>query len=105
MSTLRSTTVLQRITILAAIATCWIATRPVATSAEPGWSPVVIPTGQYRSHIKSMPIEHRPYRPFHFYGNTVRRNYYRTNSPQSRVVVPQQVRGQRPPLMLFPAAN
>ena len=43
---------------------------------EPGWSPVVIPTGAYREAIKSMPIELRPYRPFHFYGNTIRRNYY-----------------------------
>ena len=48
-----------------------------ASSAEPGWSPIVLPTGEYREQIKSMPIELRPYRPLHFYGNTVRRNYYR----------------------------
>jgi hypothetical protein len=48
-------------------------------AAEPGWSPIVLPTGEYRDQIKSMPIEQRPYRPLHFYGNTVRRSYYRGN--------------------------
>ena len=52
-----------------------------ASAAEPGWSPIVLPTGQYRQRIKSMPIEQRPYRPLHFYGNTVRRNYYRNVAP------------------------
>ncbi|WP_442508782.1 hypothetical protein SH528x_000314 [Novipirellula sp. SH528] len=46
-------------------------------AAEPGWSPIIIPTGDYRQEIKSMPIEQRPYRPGHFYGNTVRRMHYR----------------------------
>ncbi len=48
-------------------------------ASEPGWSPIVVPTGEYRDHIKSMPIELRPYRPLHFYGNTVRRSFYRGN--------------------------
>jgi hypothetical protein len=48
-----------------------------ATAQDPGWSPVIIPTGAYRDQIKSMPIEQRPYRPLHFYGNSVRRSYYR----------------------------
>lgn len=48
-----------------------------AVAAEPGWSPVIVATGDYRQRIESMPIEQRPYRPLHFYGNTVRRNYYR----------------------------
>jgi hypothetical protein len=47
--------------------------------AEPGWSSIVLPTGDYRKEIKSMPIEVRPYRPLHFYGNAVRRNHYRGN--------------------------
>lgn len=55
---------------------------------EPGWSPVVIPTGDYREQIKSMPIEARPYRPLHFYGNSVRRNHYRGNP----VVTPKDLR-------------
>ncbi|WP_160148207.1 hypothetical protein [Rubripirellula obstinata] len=48
-----------------------------ATAQDPGWSPTIIATGQYREQLKSMPIEQRPYRPLHFYGNSVRRNYYR----------------------------
>lgn len=59
-----------------------------ASSAEPGWSPIVLPTGEYREQIKSMPIELRPYRPLHFYGNTIRRNYYRGNpAPTPRDIV------------------
>lgn len=45
--------------------------------AEPGWSPVIIATGAYREQIQATPIELRPYRPFHIYGNTVRRIHYR----------------------------
>jgi len=51
----------------------------LATAAEPSWSPVIIATGDYPEQIKAMPIEQRPYRPLHFYGNTVRRNHYRGN--------------------------
>jgi len=70
----------------------------MASAAEPGWSPVIVATGDYRAQIKSMPIEQRPYRPLHFYGNTVRRNHYRGNS----VAMPRDVRtnatgmGRRP---------
>jgi hypothetical protein len=63
----------------------------IATSSgasEPGWSPVVVPTGEYRDQIKSMPIELRPYRPLHFYGNTVRRSYYRGNP----IAMPRDIR-------------
>ena len=45
--------------------------------AEPGWSPVIIATGAYREQIRATPIELRPYRPFHIYGNTIRRMHYR----------------------------
>ncbi|MCG8649407.1 MAG: hypothetical protein MI861_06225 [Pirellulales bacterium] len=44
---------------------------------EPGWSLRIIATGDYRDQIKSTPIELRPYRPLHFYGNAVRRKHYR----------------------------
>lgn len=37
-----------------------------------GWSPIILPTGTYRTQIKSMPIETRPGRPLHVYGNTIR---------------------------------
>jgi hypothetical protein len=70
---------LAMLTILACIGDCLNAADPMIS--HPGWSPVILPTGQYRSEIKSMPIELRPYRPLHFYGNAIRRNYY-----QSRVV-------------------
>ncbi len=45
--------------------------------AEPGWSMQVIATGEFRQEIQSTPIEKRPYRPLHFYGNTIRRQHYR----------------------------
>ncbi len=47
------------------------------SAAEPGWSPVIIARGEYKEQIKSLPMEQRPYRPLHFYGNTVRRMHYR----------------------------
>ena len=45
-----------------------------ASHAAPqtGWSPVILPTGTYRDRIKAMPVEQRPGRPLHVYGNTVR---------------------------------
>ena len=52
---------------------------PESSAAEPGWSPVIIATGDYRKQIQATPIEQRPYRPFHFYGNTIRRMHYRGN--------------------------
>jgi hypothetical protein len=47
-----------------------------ASGQEPGWSGQVIAVGQTRREIRSTDILHRPYRPLHFYGNTVRRRYY-----------------------------
>ena len=44
---------------------------------EPGWLPVIVATGELREEIQSTPIHLRPYRPMHFYGNAVRRQYYR----------------------------
>ncbi|TWU45400.1 hypothetical protein Q31b_05720 [Novipirellula aureliae] len=55
-----------------------------AIAAEPGWSPVIVATGSYRQQIQSTPIELRPYRPFHFYGNAVRRRYYQRQSYQGQ---------------------
>lgn len=60
-------------------ATTVIVSGRVGGATEPGWSPIVLPTGEYREQVKSLPIEQRPYRPLHFYGNTVRRNFYRGN--------------------------
>jgi hypothetical protein len=44
---------------------------------EPGWARPVFPTSDQQAQIEATPIHLRPYRPLHFYGNTVRRQYYR----------------------------
>ena len=51
----------------------------VSSSAaeEPGWWGRVIAPAPIRPQVHSTPIIYRPYRPFHFYGNTIRRSYYR----------------------------
>lgn len=55
---------------------------------EPGWAPYVLAAPQTRARLAQMPIEQRPYRPFHFYGNTIRRTYYRgTPVPTPRDIV------------------
>ncbi len=41
-----------------------------------------------RREIRAMPILERPSRPGHFYGNTVRRNYYRGASSQVQMGTP-----------------
>ncbi len=58
------------------------------TASEPGWSPVVIARGEYRDQIKSMPMEQRPYRPLHFYGNSVRRMHHRGTAAVTPYNVP-----------------
>jgi hypothetical protein len=47
--------------------------------------PYVIARGADRDIIRNLPIEQRPQRPMHFYGNTVRRGVNRTT------VAPQQL--------------
>jgi hypothetical protein len=59
-----------------------------AASHEPGWLGVVVARGELKQWIDSTPIVDRPNRPLHFYGNTVRRKYYRGNPlPQPKDVV------------------
>ena len=59
-----------------------------ATADEPGWWGRVIAPQSVRPRLRSTPIIYRPYRPFHFYGNTIRREYYRgTPLPAPRDVV------------------
>jgi hypothetical protein len=48
--------------------------------ADPG----VIARGDERARLQNTPIEQRPYRPLHFYGNTVRRRHYRSVSRPTR---------------------
>ena len=49
----------------------------VALAGEPGWESGVIKFGAERQKIQQTDVLHRPYRPLHFYGNTVRRRHYR----------------------------
>ncbi len=50
-----------------------------SATAETQWLPNVVARGDLQRQIESTPIEQRPNRPLHFYGNTVRRAYYRGN--------------------------
>jgi hypothetical protein len=53
-----------------------------------GWLGVVVARGELKQEIESTPILERPNRPFHFYGNTVRRRYYRgTAAPRTGTLV------------------
>lgn len=54
-----------------------LAVATTASAKEPGWSGTVIARGAQREQIENTNILYRPYRPLHFYGNTVRRQYYR----------------------------
>ena len=48
--------------------------RAAQAAPNSNWYPYVIARGEDRQRIENMPIEMRPNRPLHFYGNTVRRN-------------------------------
>jgi len=50
---------------------------PVQAASPTGFDPRVITFGAEREQIKSTPIEKRPYRPLHVYGNSVRRRQSR----------------------------
>jgi hypothetical protein len=52
-------------------------TKPGRT--EPGWTGRVLKVGADKEMSDATPIELRPYRPLHVYGNTTRRQYYRGN--------------------------
>jgi len=48
-----------------------------AAASGPGFDPRVVTFGDTRDQLKATPMVNRPYRPLHFYGNTVRRRHYR----------------------------
>ena len=56
-----------------------------------GYYPFVIALPQDRQRIRSMPIEQRPARPLHFYGNIVRQTY--TVRPTERVLPTSRAMG------------
>jgi hypothetical protein len=47
-----------------------------ASGQEPGWTDRVLVSPEERPQHEATPIVHRPYRPLHFYGNTIRRLHY-----------------------------
>ena len=61
-----------------------------AVAANTGFDPRIVVFGDERERIQNTPIEQRPNRPLHFYGNSIRRRNTRTVSrpsqPQSRSV-------------------
>ena len=54
-----------------------------AAEASSGVSLKVITFGEERARLQSTPIEQRPYRPLHFYGNRVRRQSRRSTTTSS----------------------
>jgi hypothetical protein len=46
-----------------------------------GFDPRIVTFGSERDQIKSTPIEKRPNRPLHVYGNSVRRRHARSSQP------------------------
>ena len=48
----------------------------ISAAREPGWAPQVVKPIAERAKLQQTPIIYRPYRPLHFYGNTVRRLHY-----------------------------
>ena len=63
--------------VFAALIVAAVFAVPSAEAAGTGFDPRVITFGETREQIKSTPIEKRPYRPLHVYGNTVRRRVHR----------------------------
>ena len=68
----------RRVMLLTLLGLSSLIVSPVA-SQEPGWDGTVVARGQQRVKIESTEITRRPYRPLHFFGNTVRRRHYRGN--------------------------
>lgn len=67
------TTVFRKVAALAILSGMAVTAR----GTEPGWTGSVIKRGADRAAMDALPITERPYRPLHFYGNTVRRLHYR----------------------------
>jgi hypothetical protein len=61
-----------------------LVTGPTAGGAGNGFDPRPIVVGQARQEIKRLPIEQRPNRPLHVYGNSVRRQHHRATTRPSR---------------------
>jgi hypothetical protein len=66
--------------ILVAAVLAAVAAVAAAPAAAAEFDPRVVTFGSERDQIKSTPIEKRPNRPLHVYGNTVRRRHSRSPS-------------------------
>jgi hypothetical protein len=53
----------------------WAGCSSATAQAASGRGPIIA-RGAQRQQIATTPILQRPYRPLHFYGNTVRRRHY-----------------------------
>ena len=88
--------IMLRFRLLAAILT--IPTAACVTPSQafeptsPRLSPGIIATPQERAQLRSIPIEQRPNRPLHFYGNSVRR-MHQLNAQQGQRVMPSRGAG------------
>jgi hypothetical protein len=61
-----------------------VAAASTAPAVGESFDPRVITFGSERDQIKNLPIEKRPNRPLHVYGNSVRRRHGRTTQPSAR---------------------
>ena len=58
-----------------------VAAATVSPCSASGFDPRIVTFGSERDQIKSTPIEQRPNRPLHVYGNSVRRRHARAHQP------------------------
>jgi hypothetical protein len=70
---------MSRFAIFAALAAALLTATAALHASETGWSTAVNPLSPEAQQIRQKPILERPNRPFHIYGNTVRRLHYRGN--------------------------
>ncbi len=66
--------------------------------SSPRLSPGIIATPQERAQLRSIPIEQRPNRPLHFYGNTVRWMHQRSSQQAQRPLPSRGPSVYQPPL-------
>jgi hypothetical protein len=67
---------MRTIVISAVAAAALVPVSPV-DAASTGFDPRIVTFGETRQQIQNTPIQERPYRPLHVYGNTVRRRHSR----------------------------
>jgi len=64
-----------RTIVIAALTAAALMPAASADARSTGFDPRVIVLGEERQQLKNTPIDARPYRPLHVYGNTVRRRH------------------------------